>query len=98
MRPPCACAWANLAFAVGCGHVSAGGSVASCVHANTSSFFSSRCLQVLVKYIDEAQACILDARSAAAALCKPVSREEKVPGGSGSAVALGCTPRGACSR
>jgi hypothetical protein len=37
-------------------------------------------LQVLVKYIDEAQACILDARSAAASLCKPVSREEKVRG------------------
>ncbi|KAI3426052.1 hypothetical protein D9Q98_008020 [Chlorella vulgaris] len=32
---------------------------------------------VLVKYIDEVQACILDARSTAAALCKPVSRQEK---------------------
>ncbi|KAL4436667.1 hypothetical protein ABPG75_003806 [Micractinium tetrahymenae] len=32
---------------------------------------------VLIKYIDEVSACILDARSAAAALCKPVSRAEK---------------------
>lgn len=32
---------------------------------------------VLIKYIDEVSACILDARSAAAALCKPVSHAEK---------------------
>ncbi len=35
-------------------------------------------MQVLVRYIDEVQACVLDARSAAAALCKPVPRAEKV--------------------
>ncbi|KAL4435221.1 hypothetical protein ABPG77_001903 [Micractinium sp. CCAP 211/92] len=32
---------------------------------------------VLIKYIDEVSACILDARSAAAALCTPVSRADK---------------------
>ena len=44
-------------------------------------------MQVLVRYIDEVQACVLDARSAAAALCKPVPRAEKVGPGRGQ---LGC--------
>lgn len=45
--------------------------------------------QFLIKYIDQVTACIADAKSAAAALCTPVSRGEK----EGLAVALGALPQ-----
>lgn len=51
---------------------------------NPALAHSSCNLQVLVQYIDEVQACILDARSAAASLCKPVPRAEKVGRTAGS--------------
>lgn len=57
-------------------------------HRHPSSPCLSR-LQVLIKYIDEVSACILDARSAAAALCTPVSRADKVKPGVQVPVLLG---------